>query len=393
MRNTPIGCLGQSALAMRVGTTVYISNLSKYSTVVNVMSPVSLAVHLSKRTEVVEPPVIAAIVVVIVGFNAAILCMWYIVSERRSGSGQGSALPTARAIVERHPSMAGLRRQLYLDVNSHLYPGCSQGLHIQRSHAARSSIEYKRHNTAKNNADIPGAEVISQTQAASVLAQKTSSSVLTMPSAARLKPRRSFESETASVYSAASAPLNYHIQLFRSQPFRLDLESPSHAPRWIISPDGPFQTDVRHSTSTSSFLVETPSEVVTSPFTFTDSASKSNTPQPHSPSRLSALDSDPSMIRPLETPSLLPTAYIRPDSHTLVPQFTPMVSPARSDLSSISLPSTAPLNIHPRKDKLTSAKLLELFMNTSGGAEGEGKSRETILRSSRPPIVVWKVDA
>ncbi|TCD71246.1 hypothetical protein EIP91_011724 [Steccherinum ochraceum] len=44
---------------------------------------------------------------------------------------------------------------------------------------------------------------------------------------------RSLDADTASIYSTASAPMEFHDHLFRSQPFSLDPTAPPSAPRWV----------------------------------------------------------------------------------------------------------------------------------------------------------------
>ena len=79
------------------------------------------------------------------------------------------------------------------------------------------------------------------------------STTLQVPGPPGLLTRSNSVAETASVYSSASAPIDYHDHLFRTQPFALDSKVPASAPAWISEMPTPPTPAVVSRTSSAVF--------------------------------------------------------------------------------------------------------------------------------------------
>ncbi|KAI9062868.1 hypothetical protein FKP32DRAFT_1603840 [Trametes sanguinea] len=216
--------------------------------------PASSNTHtFAKRGLTLEPPLIAGIAVVALLFNVILAVSFCLLRNRRKLTTQKRRVPapadcdkyetsvafavTAGAIPAPFPTKSAhsSERKTYFELIQTLQrqPGVPSPTRLSRG-SSHSSSDHTRHLSTYvlRPQDIRGLDGVPRYPRTKGRVEALRQSAMVVPGRAALTRSNSL-AETASVYSSASAPLEYHEQLFRTQPFALDPKLPASAPPWI----------------------------------------------------------------------------------------------------------------------------------------------------------------
>ncbi|RPD68626.1 hypothetical protein L226DRAFT_563826 [Lentinus tigrinus ALCF2SS1-7] len=354
------------------------------------MSSSSSTHTFAKRGMSLDPPLIAGIVVVVVAFNLIIAVSWCIVRDRRklkklhkrriSGPvdcekyensvafaiSTGAAAPL-KAKAKEHDRRAETGKSYYelLQALQSRPDDAFSPVPTRWSRASSGSASSaESHGIAKfvlrphDMKDLSGTPLYPKSKGASHTQVARDSVNLGVPERADLRRANSL-TETASVYSSASAPLELHDQLLRTQPFVL----PTSAPAWMGEMPKPPWPAILSRSDTSSIDVDVPC-----PSQSTSSASSvastivPRLPNPHLPIAVSPI-SVPSSSTPSPVP-VRPRTYSNPTAPPQIHWITPpdnAASPVRTrrpnSISSLStifsvqeatrVPAVAPVTVTP----------------------------------------------
>lgn len=288
-----------------------------------------------------DPPLIAGIVVVVVAFNLIIAVSWCIVRDRRKlkklhrrrisapvdcekyehsvafAVSTGAAVPL-KAKAKEHGRQGETRQSYYelihalqrqpQDAFSPVPARWSRGSSRSSSSADSHGQGFARFVLRPQDMkDLSGTPHYPKTKGASQTQVAQDSMNLGVPARADLRRANSL-TETASVYSSASAPLEFHDQLFRTQPFAV----PTSAPAWMGEMPKPPSPAVLSSSNTSAIDMDVPC-----PSASTSSASSDAStivprlPNPHSP-----LSESPIAVSPISVPSASTPSPVRPRTYS-----------------------------------------------------------------------------
>ncbi|KAI0374011.1 hypothetical protein BV20DRAFT_594547 [Pilatotrama ljubarskyi] len=211
--------------------------------------------RLAKRGVVLDPPLIAGIVVVAVLFNIILALSWCALRNRHgrmtqrrrvsapldcekyensvtiaAGPGAASATFPTKASAD-----GGDECKSYFELLQALQqqPGWTSPMRQSRG-SSRSSADGARLSTyVLRPQDITELEGVPRYPKAKGRVQALRRSAMLVSSDKAGLTRSNSLAETASVYSSASAPLDHHEQLLRTQPFALDPGPPAGASAWM----------------------------------------------------------------------------------------------------------------------------------------------------------------
>ncbi|KAI0706802.1 hypothetical protein C8T65DRAFT_696150 [Cerioporus squamosus] len=312
----------------------------------------------AKRSVSLDPSLIAGIVVVVVAFNLIIAVSWCIVRDRRKlkklhkrrisapvdcekyehsvafAISTGAAVPLKTKEHDRRAEtgksyyelLQALQRQpddAFSPVSTRWSRGSSRCSSSADSHGlARFVLR------PQDLKDLSGTPLYPKTKGSSQTQVAQDSFNLSVPVPADLRRANSL-TETASVYSSASAPLEYHDQLFRdqllrTQPFALDPTAPASAPPWMSElPKPPCPALSRSDVSLVDVDISCPSQT-TSSASSVASTIVPRLPNPHSPLAVS-----PISVPSASTPSpARPRTYSNPSAPPQIRWITPQESTA-----------------------------------------------------------------
>ncbi|KAI0780033.1 hypothetical protein C8Q74DRAFT_1367822 [Fomes fomentarius] len=218
----------------------------------------------AKRSVALNPPIIAGIVVVVVAFNFILAVSWCILRDRKKvkklhkrrisvpvdcekyENSPAFALTTGAAVRVPEKGKKDVRGEqggnsyyeLIRALQAHPTSQTpSSPTRVSRSSSSNSSSE-ERPGLKKfilrpqDMKGLNGVPVYPKGPGSGQRQSARHSRILGVPGRVDLR-RANSVAETASVYSSASAPIDYHEQLFRTQPFALDPTAPNSAPAWI----------------------------------------------------------------------------------------------------------------------------------------------------------------
>ncbi|CDO72528.1 hypothetical protein BN946_scf184983.g11 [Trametes cinnabarina] len=208
----------------------------------------------AKRGLALEPPLIAGITVVVLLFNMILAVSFCLLRNRRklknhkrrvSASVDPEKCETSVALVvtadtvpAAFPAKAapGLERKSYFELVQTLQrqPGVPSPTRLSRgsSHSSTDSTRRLSRYVLRPH-DIKGLDGAPRYPKTKGRLQALRQSATVVSTGKVALTRSNSFAETASVYSSASAPLEYHEQLFRTQPFALDPSPPASAPAWM----------------------------------------------------------------------------------------------------------------------------------------------------------------
>ncbi|KAI0358476.1 hypothetical protein OH77DRAFT_1518495 [Trametes cingulata] len=218
--------------------------------------PASGSTHrLAKRGVVLDPPLIAGIVVVVVLLNIILALSWCALRDRNKRMAQrrrisapldcekyensvafAAATGAVPATIPRKGSADGEgARKSYFELLQALQqqPGVTSS-----TRQPRGSLRSSADNTCLSTyvlrpQDIKELDGVPKYPQAKGRVQALRRSAMFVSSDRVGLTRSNSLAETASVYSSASAPLDNHEQLLRTQPFALDPTPPASAPAWM----------------------------------------------------------------------------------------------------------------------------------------------------------------
>ncbi|KAI0745732.1 hypothetical protein C8Q76DRAFT_38996 [Earliella scabrosa] len=220
----------------------------------------------AKRSAALEPPLIAGIVVVVVAFNLILAVSWCLLRDRKKIKKLRKRRISVPIDVEKYetslafavttgavPNAAPVngKKGVPVEHTGKSYYPIIRALQAQPTSKPSSSPNRlsrgSSHSSSSSSEERPGLKKFilrpqdMQEFNGAPLCPKTKcpgrrpgrqSTNFGIPARANLR-RANSVAETASVYSSASAPIDYHEQLFRTQPFALDPTAPNSAPAWI----------------------------------------------------------------------------------------------------------------------------------------------------------------
>ncbi|OSD06899.1 hypothetical protein PYCCODRAFT_1431091 [Trametes coccinea BRFM310] len=217
--------------------------------------PASGTTHtFAKRGLALEPPLIAGIAVVALLFNVIIAVSFCLLRNRRKLTTHKRRVPasvdcekyetsvafavTAGAMPATFPTKAarGSERKTYFELIQTLQrqPGVPSPTRLSRGSSHSSTDSARRLSTyVLRPQDIKELDGVPRYPKTKGRVQVLRQSAIVVPPGRATLTRSSSFAETASVYSSASAPLEYHEQLFRTQPFALGPQLPASAPPWL----------------------------------------------------------------------------------------------------------------------------------------------------------------
>ncbi|RDX55148.1 hypothetical protein OH76DRAFT_1415162 [Lentinus brumalis] len=314
----------------------------------------------AKRSVSLDPSLIAGIVVSAVAFNLIIAVSWCIVRDRRKlrklqkrrisapvdcekyehsvafAISTGAAVPFKSKEQDRRTEVSNSYYELLQALQRQPDDAFSPVPTRWSRGSSRSSSSADSHGIARfvlrpqDLKDLSGTPLYPKTKGSSQTQVAQDSINLSVPVRADLRRANSL-TETASVYSSASAPLAYSDQLFRdqllrTQPFALDPTSPASVPAWLSQlPKPPCPALSRSDVSLVDVDVSCPSPT-TSSASSVASTIVPRLPNPHSPIALSPIavpsSSTPSTVRPrtYSNPSAPPQVrWITPQESTAYP--------------------------------------------------------------------------
>ncbi|KAI0645727.1 hypothetical protein C8Q79DRAFT_1010647 [Trametes meyenii] len=209
----------------------------------------------AKRSTLLDPPVIGGIVAVVVALNIILALSFWVLrarSKRRTHRGRipspgdvekrystvPSRISTGGAPGADHPSTAeAAERKSYFELIQALQqqPTAPSPARLSRSSWRNSagSLESLSHYILRPQ-DIKELDSVPRYPKGKGRVQASRQSVLVAPSDKSALTRSNSLADTASVYSSASAPMEYHEHLFRTQPFALPPSPPASAPAWMV---------------------------------------------------------------------------------------------------------------------------------------------------------------
>ncbi|KAH9892604.1 hypothetical protein C8Q73DRAFT_733040 [Cubamyces lactineus] len=216
----------------------------------------------AKRGLALDPPLIAGIVVVLLLLNVMLAVAFCALRNRRKSKDTRithkrrisapvdcetyensvafaittGAIPAGIPTGHKASVVQGAGRKSYLALIQALQrqPEAPSPTRLSRGSSRNSADGTRRLSTyVLRPQDIRELDGVSRYPKAKGRVQVLRQSVLLMPPGRGGLTRSSSLTDTASVYSSASAPMEYHDQLFRAQPFALDPNPPASAPAWL----------------------------------------------------------------------------------------------------------------------------------------------------------------
>ncbi|KAI8992996.1 hypothetical protein BD414DRAFT_482990 [Trametes punicea] len=202
----------------------------------------------AKRGLALEPPFIAGIIAVVLLFNVILAVSFCALRRRRrrmTHKGRVSApvdcetsvafTVTTGAVPAMLPTKAaqGAGRKSYFELIQALQqqPRMPSPTRLSRGSSQGSADEgHRLSRYVLLPRDIKGLDGVPRYPKAKGRVQNLRQSAMFVPTGTAVLTRSNSFAETASVYSSASAPLEYHEHLFRPQPFALDPNPPRSAP-------------------------------------------------------------------------------------------------------------------------------------------------------------------
>ena len=215
-----------------------------------------------KRGLALDPPLIAGIVVVLLLLNIMLAVAFCALRNRRKRKDTRithkrrisapvdcekyessvafaittGAIPAGIPTGHKASVVQGAGRKSYLELIQALQrqPEAPSPTRLSRGSSRSSADNTRRLSTyVLRPQDIRELDGVSRYPKAKGRVQVLRQSALLMPPGRGGLTRSSSLTDTASVYSSASAPMEYHDQLFRAQPFALDPNPPASAPAWL----------------------------------------------------------------------------------------------------------------------------------------------------------------
>ncbi|KAI0675332.1 hypothetical protein C8Q78DRAFT_1075622 [Trametes maxima] len=209
----------------------------------------------TRRGSVLDPPVIGGIVAVVVALNIVLALSFWVLRARSKRRTHRKRVPSPGDAEKRYstipsristggapgavlPSTAeGAERKSYFELIQALQQQPAVPSPTRLSHSSwrnsAESLEGLSHYILRPQ-DIRELDGVSRYPKGKGRVQALQQSVLVAPSDKSALTRSNSLADTASVYSSASAPMEYHEHLFRTQPFALPPSPPASAPAWMV---------------------------------------------------------------------------------------------------------------------------------------------------------------
>ncbi|KAH9949567.1 hypothetical protein B0H21DRAFT_100178 [Amylocystis lapponica] len=199
---------------------------------------------ISKRSAVVDKPVIISVLVAVVALNLVLFVVWCDLRRSvQSRKRQRISAPMDSVRYEKSPAfMATVGAAPLATKQDQSYLQTIRELQTYRASPSHSPPRSKVCRTTSNSSQFLSNSQGFREHGGTLRRQE----VLSQPVASlvpvgtggfepTLRRVNSLDTMTvASAYTSASAPLEFHEHLFRSQPLILDPSAPQHAPSWII---------------------------------------------------------------------------------------------------------------------------------------------------------------
>ncbi|KAI0329411.1 hypothetical protein GY45DRAFT_1354552 [Cubamyces sp. BRFM 1775] len=267
-----------------------------------------------KRGLALDPPLIAGIVVVLLLLNVMLAVAFCALRNRRKRKDTRithkrrisapvdcekyessvafaittGAIPAGIPTGHKASVVQGAGRKSYLELIQALQrqPEAPSPTRHSRGSSRSSADGTRRLSTyVLRPQDIRELDGVSRYPKAKGRVQVLRQSALLMPPGRGGLTRSSSLTDTASVYSSASAPMEYHDQLFRAQPFALDPNPPASAPAWLPElPKPPAPVRTSNASSTVDKAKATPKSPHHTPSERTQPAAPDVSPEPSVPS-------------------------------------------------------------------------------------------------------------